>query len=92
MAPERLQPEWIEQWLRNPLLIVPGTRMPGFWPTDIYPKSLFPQMGADAQAQIRSIRDHLLTFRGGPSPKTAAAAKSTRAGRSGTTQPWPVRL
>ena len=40
--------------------------MPAFWPN--YPKSDFPQLGNSAEAQIRAIRDHLLTLRGGPSP------------------------
>jgi hypothetical protein len=30
-------------------------------------------MGGDAETQIRAIRDHLMTFRGGPSPKAGAA-------------------
>ena len=46
--------------------------MPAFWPD--YPKSPYPQLGGDAEAQIRAIRDHLLTFRGGPQP--AAATRS----------------
>jgi len=68
MAAERLQPDWILQWLKNPAVILPGTRMPAFWPE--YPKSYYPQFGGDAQQQILAIRDHLLTFRGGPSPKS----------------------
>jgi mono/diheme cytochrome c family protein len=71
MSSERLQPDWILAWLRKPSDILPGTRMPAFWPD--YPKSFYPQMNGDAEAQIRAIRDHLLTFRGGPSPKTGAA-------------------
>ena len=67
MAPERLNAEWILQWLKKPSDILPGTRMPAFWPD--YPKSYYPEFGGDAEAQIRAIRDHLLTFRGGPSPK-----------------------
>jgi mono/diheme cytochrome c family protein len=66
MASERLQPDWIVEWMKSPLRIQPGTRMPAFWPE--YPKSYYPQMGGSAEAQIRAIRDHLLTFRGGPSP------------------------
>lgn len=66
MAAERLNPEWIDEWLKAPARIQPGTRMPAFWPN--YPKSDFPQLGNSAEAQIRAIRDHLLTFRGGPSP------------------------
>ena len=74
MAPERLQPDWIALWLKKPLDILPGTRMPMFWPD--YPKSFYPELGGSAEAQILAIRDHLLTFKGGPSPKTAASAKS----------------
>src|SRR5476649_2825021 len=71
MAPERLQPEWIMQWLKKPSDILPGTRMPAFWPD--YPKSYYPEMAGDAETQIRAIRDHLLTFKGGPNPKPGAA-------------------
>jgi mono/diheme cytochrome c family protein len=71
MAPERLQPEWMVAWMKKPSDIVPGTRMPAFWPD--YPKSFYPQFGGDAETQIRAIRDYILTFRGGPSPKTNGA-------------------
>ena len=78
MAPERLNPDWIIDWLKKPSDILPGTRMPAFWPD--YPKSMYthdlkdfgwlpPSMDGNAEAQIRAIRDHLMTFRGGPSPK-----------------------
>jgi len=75
MTPERLNPEWIEEWLKNPQRIQPGTRMPAFWPE--YPKSYFPQLGGGADAQIRAIRDHLMTLRGGPSPRRPAAPAMT---------------
>jgi mono/diheme cytochrome c family protein len=79
MAAERLQPEWIVDWLKNPAKILPGTRMPSFWPD--HPKSIYRRelaglnwmpesMSGDAETQIRAIRDHLLTLRGGPSPKS----------------------
>ena len=53
--------------------------MPAFWPD--YPKSFYPQFGNDAEAQIQAIRDHLLTFRGGPSPRgnTKTANNNVRA-------------
>ena len=66
MARERLQPDWILDWLIRPLDIQPGTRMPTFWTE--YPGSFYPQFDQDADAQILSIRDYLLTFSGGPSP------------------------
>ena len=66
MASERLQPDWILDWLLEPLAIQPGTRMPMFWTE--YPDSFYPQFDNNAVQQIESIRDYLLTFRGGPSP------------------------
>ena len=74
MASERLQPDWILQWLKSPLAILPGTKMPAFWPD--FPKSYYPDMGGDGEAQIRAIRDHLLTLRGGPSPKTGSSGSA----------------
>jgi cbb3-type cytochrome oxidase cytochrome c subunit len=31
MARERLRPEWVPHWLRNPQAVQPGTRMPNFF-------------------------------------------------------------
>src|SRR4029450_750554 len=67
MSVERLQPQWILDWLKKPSDILPGTRMPAFWPD--YPKSFYPHLGGSAEAQILAIRNHLLTLRGGPSPR-----------------------
>ncbi len=61
LAHERLQPEWIVAWLRNPSAILPGTRMPRFWPD--YPASFYDPLGKDGEKQVRAIRDHLLTLR-----------------------------
>jgi mono/diheme cytochrome c family protein len=74
MTSDRLQPDWILDWLQRPGEILPGTRMPAFWPN--HPKSDYPHLGGNADAQIRAIRDHLLTLRGGPSPRPGAAAQS----------------
>jgi mono/diheme cytochrome c family protein len=61
LARERLQPDWILSWLRNPGAILPGTRMPSFWPD--YPKSFYEPLEKDGAKQVRAIRDHLLTLR-----------------------------
>jgi len=74
MAHERLQPDWMLDWMKKPSDILPGTRMPAYWPD--YPKSFYPHLAGNAEAQIRAIRDHILTFRGGPSPKVPAGARS----------------
>jgi hypothetical protein len=44
--------------------------MPSFWPD--HPKSFYPQFGGDANAQMRAVRDYLMTLRGGPSPRPDA--------------------
>ena len=66
MAEERLQPDWVLDWLLAPLEIQPGTRMPMFWTE--YPGSFYPQFDQDGVQQIESVRDYLYTLRGGPSP------------------------
>ena len=70
MSSDRLQPDWIADWLRDPAIILPGTRMPAFWPD--HPKSYYPQLKNDAEAQIQAITQHLLTLRGGPTPRVSA--------------------
>jgi mono/diheme cytochrome c family protein len=77
MTSERLQPDWILDWLKIPGTILPGTRMPAFWPD--YPKSFYTQLGGSAEAQIRAIRDYLMTFRGGPSPRAPAQSQQRTA-------------
>jgi hypothetical protein len=77
MSAERLQPDWILDWLADPQVIQPGTTMVTFWTE--YPNSLFSTLPDQARAafgaldtdgptQIEWIRDYLLTFSGGPSP------------------------
>ena len=78
MASDRLNPDWIEEWLKKPSDILPGTRMPAFWPD--FPKSYYPQLDGDAQKQIHAVRDHLLTLKGGPSPKKSGGTTLVAAG------------
>ncbi len=81
MAFERLQPDWVLDWMRAPLEIQPGTRMPMFWTE--YPSSIaeynlagHPEFDRDAVMQIQAVRDYLWTFRGGPSPTRAGQSAS----------------
>jgi cytochrome c2 len=64
LASQRLRPEWVLQWLKDPAKIFPGTKMPSFFGDN---KSPFPQyLNGDVSAQIQAIRDHLfLTVAGG---------------------------
>jgi len=67
MVHDRLNPDWLLPWLKNPASFLPGTRMTQFWPD--YPKSPYPDLGGDADAQMRAVIAHLQSLRGGPTPR-----------------------
>jgi len=67
MVHERLNPDWLLPWLKAPASFLPGTRMTQFWPD--YPKSPYPDLGGDADAQMRAVIAHMQSFRGGPTPR-----------------------
>ncbi|HYD50308.1 MAG TPA: c-type cytochrome [Terriglobales bacterium] len=65
MAHERLNPDWIIDWIHNPQKIQPGTKMPSFYeeteegqaaggPDDV--------LGGDNEKQIEAIRDYLMVL------------------------------
>jgi cytochrome c2 len=72
-VPERLRPEWLTLWLKNPSSIQPGTRMPSNFPEKA-DENAFPEvLGGDQAKQVEAVRAYLLTFgRGGGA--TAAGA------------------
>ena len=67
MVHDRLNPDWLLPWLKNPASFLPGTRMTQFWPD--FPKSPYPELGGDAEAQMRAVIAHMQSLRGGPSPR-----------------------
>ncbi|MGZ6142458.1 MAG: c-type cytochrome, partial [Myxococcales bacterium] len=75
MAKERLRPDWIPLWLKNPQALLDGTRMPSFWDftDEAHPVSPSKLFNGDAKAQIDALRDYLmhLDAKSVPPPKTA---------------------
>lgn len=65
MAHERLRPEWIVEWLRNPQKVQPGTKMPSFYDTDEEgnpaggPDDVFE---GDNLRQIKALRDYIMVL------------------------------
>ena len=57
MARQRLNPNWILKWLKDPQKVQPGTKMPSFYPGG--PDDVF---GGDEERQIRAIRDYLMVI------------------------------
>jgi cytochrome c2 len=72
MVYDRLNPDWLMPWLKDPASFLPGTRMTQFWPD--YPKSPYPDLGGNADAQMNAVIAHLQSLRGGPSPKRPGGA------------------
>src|SRR5436190_2054059 len=80
LAHVRLGPEWIIKWLHDPQKVMPGTKMPSFFPGG--PPDV---LGGDDEAQIRALRDYVVSL-GLPdvasSPQQAAGVTSAGPGAS----------
>ncbi|MGC1340939.1 MAG: c-type cytochrome [Candidatus Binataceae bacterium] len=57
MAHERLNPQWILLWLKNPQAVQPGTKMPSFYPGG--PDDI---LKGNEPEQIKALRDYIFWF------------------------------
>jgi mono/diheme cytochrome c family protein len=57
LAHARLSPEWIVKWIRDPQKLMPGTKMPSFYPGG--PPDV---LGGDDEAQMRALRDYIVSL------------------------------
>lgn len=63
LAKTRLKPDWIIKWLKNPQDLLPGTKMPTFFdPASFDMSGPDDILKGDENAQIRVLRDYLLTL------------------------------
>ncbi len=60
MAKNRLKPDWILDWLSDPMAIQPGARMPSFFPDMQSPEPDI--LHGNAKEQIHALRDYVLTI------------------------------
>ena len=78
MTKNRLRPDWIPLWLKNPQALLDGTRMPSFWDfsDEAHPTSPSKLFGGDANAQINALRDYLMhiELKAPPPGKSASLA------------------
>ncbi len=68
LARERLKPDWIIDWLHDPQKLMPGTRMPSF-----YPGGPDDVLGGNEDQQIEALRDYVITM---GRPKTTQVAQT----------------
>ena len=55
LAKERLNPEWVVEWIQDPQTLMPGTNMPTFYPGG--PDDIF---DGDEDKQIVAMRDYIM--------------------------------
>jgi mono/diheme cytochrome c family protein len=60
MTKERLRPDWLLEWMRDPQTLMEGTMMPTFFYEGQSPVGDI--LDGDATKQIRAIRDYLMVF------------------------------
>lgn len=79
----RLKGNYVYEWLKDPLSIMPGTRMPQLWPKEDEedPKSAHiavPDLfGDDAEKQMKAMRDYLFQYGGEPAiPKNVPVPRT----------------
>jgi mono/diheme cytochrome c family protein len=68
LARQRLNPEWIIKWLKDPQKVQPGTKMPSFYPGG--PDDI---LGGKEDLQIEALRDYLISLGRAPAAVPAAA-------------------
>jgi mono/diheme cytochrome c family protein len=62
MAATRLRPAWILDWLQDPQKLLPGTKMPSFYADPENPDGPPDILGGDDDAQIRALRDYVISI------------------------------
>jgi hypothetical protein len=80
LARQRLNPDWIINWLKDPQKLQPGTKMPSFFPGG--PDDI---LGGKDDRQIEALRDYIMTLgrdgRPAAPPAPAPASRAKAAGR-----------
>jgi mono/diheme cytochrome c family protein len=80
LARQRLNPDWIINWLKDPQKLQPGTKMPSFFPGG--PDDI---LGGKDDRQIEALRDYIMTLgrdgRSAAPPAPVAASRTKAAGR-----------
>ena len=74
LTKERLQPEWVVEWLRDPQKIMPGTKMPAPFLPDAELLKLpgaktdwgkhVVQIGGDQELMLEGLRDYMYSIEG----------------------------
>jgi mono/diheme cytochrome c family protein len=65
----RLRPQWINKWVRDPAKLIPGIRMPGYYPEGGQgPEAI---LGGNVDKQVEAIVNYLMILANGGSPQAS---------------------
>ena len=78
LARQRLNPNWILKWLKDPQKVQPGTKMPSFYPGG--PDNI---LGGKEDLQIEALRDYLDEHRSRRCCSRAGGSSFSRKGEAG---------
>ena len=73
LAKARLKPRWIDEWLKNPQDLLPGSKMPTYFdPASFDTSGPEDILGGDEHKQIRALRNYLMSLTQQPHGQTPA--------------------
>jgi mono/diheme cytochrome c family protein len=80
LARERLRPDWVTAWIKNPQALQEGTRMPSFFTPDSPETVMYPKyFGGSQERQIQALSDYVMGLGSGGEKQQAAAAPPKKA-------------
>jgi len=86
LARQRLNPNWILKWIKDPQKIQPGTKMPSFYPGG--PDNI---LGGKEDLQIEALRDYLMSIGRGAAPQPSVATPAPLTAATAMAKPKPTR-
>ncbi|OGX06123.1 MAG: hypothetical protein A2Z88_04330 [Omnitrophica WOR_2 bacterium GWA2_47_8] len=78
---KRLKPKWLKEWIKDPQVLLPGTKMPNFYDPQSFDQS-GPEdiLNGDENAQIEALKNYLMTLTTAPTeaPKPEKSLKGSK--------------
>jgi cbb3-type cytochrome oxidase cytochrome c subunit len=63
LAKQRLRPDWVQQWITNPQVLEPGTKMPTYFDPDYFDESGPDDiLDGNEELQIKVITDYIMSL------------------------------
>ncbi len=92
LANQRLKPEWVIDWIKNPAALLPGTKMPTFFDPHNFSEAGPPDiLNGDENEQIRVLRNYIMSISTLPPPPAPAPMKKDVEPAAAASTPAPQK-